>query len=98
MIHSNSRYINSQTFKDSNGTIILVHRKRQHFNLSSSTLYTFKAGDTLDAIAYKCYGYTSYYWAILDCNTQYTSEADVKVGDTLYIPSKQEVLKFYGQL
>ena len=52
----------------------------------------WKAGDTLDGVAYKFYEETEFRWAILDANTKYRTEFDIKVGDVILIPSFEEVV------
>jgi nucleoid-associated protein YgaU len=97
MLFENSRYVNSDVFLDQNNVKIFCTRPRQTFSTDKCTLYLFKAGDTLDSLAFKCYGDSAYYWAILDCNTKYMSVLDIKVGDHILIPDSDEVMKFYGK-
>lgn len=68
-------------------------RSRNHFNLSKATYYTVVQGDTIDGIAYKHYGNTQLWWAIMDANPQYQSEIEIKAGDILCIPPFEEVVK-----
>lgn len=54
---------------------------------SSYTVYTVKAGDTLERIALSLYGDTSRYWEIADINPQFKFSSDLSTGDVLRIPS-----------
>ena len=53
--------------------------------------YIVIEGDTLMTIAYKCYGDESLWWRIMESNPQYKTPLDVKPGDLLLIPLRNEV-------
>ena len=93
-IYENSRYINTTMYKRlSIDTSVLRIRSRYKFNLANCTLHNWCDGDTLDGLSYKYYGNTALRWAILDANTTYRTEFDIKCGDTIYIPNYEEVVK-----
>ena len=50
-----------------------------------------------DYIAYKTYGDSRLYWAILDANPQYQSELEIQVGDVLIVPAYDEVVTLSGK-
>ncbi len=97
MIHSNSRYLKTKTFIDRNGATIMYNRTRMQFTESNCTKYYVTASDTLEVIAFKQLGSVDYKWAILDANPHYLSEFDITQGDTILIPSIDEVRSFYGK-
>lgn len=92
MISDNSRYMRTPPIEQ-RGTILLNRRERFNFNLDLCTTYVWSEGDTLDGVAYRQYGFTDLRWAILDANSQYRTEFDIKNGDILLIPSFDEVVK-----
>lgn len=93
MLFEKSRYVGVPTFRNVDTTLIYTRRKRRTFDKDKCRMYMFKEQDTLDALSYKFYNDSFYWWCILDCNPQYMSEIEIKVGDYLLIPSKEEVLK-----
>ena len=97
MLYDNSRYVRSSTYIDTNGTTVFSTRQPHTFTASKGTVYRICLGDTLDGLAYKFFGMSSYYWAILDCNPSLLHELNLTIGDTIIIPSKDEVLAFYGR-
>lgn len=92
MIHVNSRYLGTETFRNADNAVVFKRRKRKTFNKSKCTLYQFKQGDRLDNLSYQFYGKSHYWWCILDCNPKYLSELDIEVGDYIFIPPIDEVL------
>lgn len=92
-VHVGSRYIKTPIFAKDGQAFIFNIREKQKFNSDLATYYTVIEGDTLDGIAFKNYGNANLYWAILDANPQYMSEMDIKVGDTIMIPSFSEVTR-----
>lgn len=97
MLHENSRYINTRTFIDRNGAVVFYTRTRQIFNPDNCTQYSVQGSDTLESIAVKKLGSAHYKWAIMDCNPHYLNELEIKVGDTLLIPSIKDVRYFYAK-
>ena len=91
-VFKGSRYIQTSLYRF-NFTPILSIRRRNHFNLSEAVYYTVLQGDTIDGIAYKHYGNSQLWWAIMDANPQYQSELEIKAGDILCIPPFEEVVK-----
>jgi nucleoid-associated protein YgaU len=92
-VFEGSRYLETALFDFMEQTPMFRIRRPASFNLSDSSTYRFQLGDRIDSIAHKLYGNAQLYWAILDANTQYFSEIEIKVGDLLVIPAYQEVLK-----
>lgn len=92
MIHENSRYVGTETFRNADRAVVLKKRERKTFNKDKCTLYQFKQGDRLDNLSYRFYGKSHYWWCILDCNPKYLCELDIRVGDYLLIPNASEVL------
>lgn len=90
-VYVNSRYVQVPAYKARN-TQVLKLRERKKFNMDNITFYTVIQGDTLDYLADKFYGSSAYLWAILDANTSYQSELDMKAGDRIIIPAPEEVL------
>lgn len=95
-LFKDSRFLKTSAYNRRGETLILNIRKRAKFNLEDATYYTFIQGDTLDGIAYKTYENAQLWWAILDANPQYQSEAEINVGDILAIPSFEQVVRLSG--
>ena len=93
MVYENSRYLltNQYSRLDRESVDLLGFRKRHDFNLDKATIYQVIEGDTLDGIAFERYGTTALRWVILDANSAYRTEFDMKVGDFIYLPDKREV-------
>jgi len=91
-VYKGSRYIKTPMYQRGDSLVFGI-RSRNHFNLSKATYYTVVQGDTIDGIAYKRYGNTQLWWAIMDANPQYQSEIEIKAGDILCIPPFEEVVK-----
>lgn len=90
-VYNKSRYVPTPAYM-TRGVKLLKLRTRKQFNFNNATLYTVIQGDTLDFLAYKIYGSSSYFWAILDANPKYQSEMDIKAGDILVIPAVEDVV------
>lgn len=91
-VYKGSRYIKTPMYQRGDSLVFGI-RSRNHFNLSKATYYTVVQRDTIDGIAYKHYGNTQLWWAIMDANPQYQSEIEIKAGDILCIPPFEEVVK-----
>ena len=91
-VYKGSRYIKTPMYQRGDSLVFGI-RSRNHFNLSKATYYTVVQGDTIDGIAYKHYGNTQLWWAIMDANPQYQSEIEIKAGDILCIPPFEEVVR-----
>lgn len=96
-VFKNSRYTKTGAYIRQGEAFILEIRSRPKFNLSNSTYYTVVQGDTIDGIAYQKYGNAQFWWAIMDANTNFQSELEIKPGDILIIPDLSEVLKACGR-
>lgn len=92
MMFEGSRYVNTGVFVDEEGELLL--ESRPHVEFSKGENYTFKVGDTLDGIAYLKYGYSHLWWVILDSNPQYKTPMEIKIGDRINLPPKEEVLEY----
>lgn len=93
-VYDNSRYLRTSRFNRLGwDTPTLDVRERFHFNESECLLYVWIEGDTLDGVSFKFYNNTAFRWAILDANTKYRTEFDINPGDTILIPSYEEVVK-----
>lgn len=90
-MYKNSRYIKTPVYSRQGSTYIFGIREKVSFDKSKAVYYTVIQGDTIDGIAYRFYGNANLYWAILDAN-HLLSELDIKVGDSLMIPSFEEVV------
>lgn len=90
-VYENSRYLHTSISKQ-RGINILDIRDRVSFNKESCKTYTWCDGDTLDGVAYKYYNNSSLRWAILEVNTQYRTEFDIKNGDVILIPDYEDVV------
>lgn len=92
-IYDNSRYLRTSRFNRLGWDVpTLDVRERFQFNESLCSTYVWVEGDTLDGLSYKFYGNTVFRWAILDANPQYRTEFDIEPGDTILIPSYDEVV------
>ncbi len=92
-MQDNSRYLHTTMIKRKGWTPrVFDVRERFTFNADECQTYTWIEGDTLDGIAFRFYNNTALRWAILDANTQYRTEFDIKPGDILLIPSYEEVV------
>lgn len=100
MLFSNSRYRNSVYSLDRKSGSLYFHiRKKKKFNLSPENViyHLVSAGETLPIIAYKYYRKASLYWVLMDSNPSIQHEFDIKPGDTLTIPSYEQVVKYLGR-
>jgi nucleoid-associated protein YgaU len=96
MIYEGSRYVNNLAY-ERDGTMILGVRERPSFKKSNCIVHMFVLGETLDKLAYQNYGDPQLWWAILEANPKYNFEFEIKPGDNILIPTKQELMRLYGQ-
>lgn len=92
MIYKGSRYTSTPPY-NRGGTYILAPRVKKSIDTTSAHYHRVADGDTLDGISFRYYGRSDLYWAILDCNPQYQTDLDLKVGDLLIVPEYTEVVK-----
>ena len=92
MMFENSRYLNTALYNRGGEIPVLKNRKRYIFPKEECTKYTFTDTDSLDYLALKVYGNAQLGWAIMDANTQYRTELDIKAGDVIYIPPYESVV------
>lgn len=92
MIYEGSRFTKTDMY-DRNGTLLFKNRERFTFGMKNAVIHRFVEGDSLDGLAYKYYGNTQLWWAILDCNPKYRCEIDIPYGAELIIPALEEVMK-----
>lgn len=88
MIKEHSRYTNTLRY-ERDGRVVLKSREIKDY--SEGIVHQFRQGDTLDNLAYQYYGTPKYWWVILQANN-YRLEEDIKYGDFVNIPPKEEVL------
>lgn len=93
MLYKGTRFTKTPAYIET-GVLVLEIRQQATFDLTNATYYTFREKDTLDAIAYKLYGNSVLWWAILDANPRFQSELEIMPGDLLVIPPYEEVLKW----
>lgn len=94
MLFDNSRYLKTKMIKRTGmDSYTFQIRTRNTFNLDAGVYYEWVEGDTLDGVAYDFYGEVALRWAILDANPKYRTEFDIKSGDSVFIPSYDEVVE-----
>lgn len=92
-VYQGSRYIKTPLYPRGDTQVFGI-RQRNHFDLTKATYYTVVQGDTLDGIAYRQYGNSQLWWAIMDANPQYQSELEITVaGNSILIPAFEEVVR-----
>lgn len=92
-VYDNSRYLHTHLYtRLGSDSPLLQIRERFTFNTEKCTMYEWRAGDTLDGVAYKHYGISALRWAILDANPKYRTEFDIEDGDKILIPDYEEVV------
>ena len=92
-IYKNSRFTKIPVHTRDGKSLIFGIREKVKFDASKAVYYTVLEGDTVDGIAFKFYSDEKLNWVILDANPQYRTELDINVGDTLLIPSFDEVVR-----
>lgn len=92
MIYKNSRYTKTKVY-DNDGVPVFSIRRRFSIGLENATVHLFSEGDRLDGLANTYYHDSQLWWVILEANPKYRSELDINYGDTLVIPSYEEVMK-----
>jgi nucleoid-associated protein YgaU len=91
-IFKNSRYTTTPAYiRD--GETVFRKRSRVSFNLTGAVTHRFTQGEHLDALALKYYNDTQLWWVILEANPKYRSELAINPGDSLIIPTYEEVMK-----
>jgi len=94
-IFQGSRYTHTPlTLRET--TLSFMRRERESFSKVGAWTYIFQAGDSLDKLAFKCFGSPRLWWVLLEANPRFKLECEVKPGDTLMIPAYEEVRKSYG--
>lgn len=91
-VFSGSRYANCRQRVRGN-RIYLTRPPRIDFSAAKCALYQVTDADTLDGIAYKCYGNAALWWCIMDANREYQSELEIKAGAVIQLPALDEVRK-----
>lgn len=92
-VYENSRYLRTkQVTRLGWDSPVLEMRSRFTFNQEKCKQYVWIEGDTLDGVAFRHYGISALRWAILDANTKYRTEFDIKNGDVILIPDYEEVV------
>lgn len=94
MIYVGSRY--KYTKADYNDGIVTFRiRDSFKFNNRNCIVHLFMDGETLEMLAFKNYGDSQLWWIIMEANPRYNFEFEIKPGDTILIPTKQEVVRVY---
>lgn len=91
MIFEGSRYTKTSLY-NRDGVNIFERREMIHFNVDEAVKHTVVQSDTLSTIANQYYEDAQLWWVILEANPSYSNAFDIKVGDILVIPSKEEVI------
>lgn len=64
--------------------------------MTDDALYQVKAGDRLDVLAYKFYGYSEHWWILAIANDIELLPTDLYVGQTIRVPSATYVRSLFG--
>lgn len=91
MIFEGSRYTKTSLY-NRDGVNIFERREMLQFNTEEAVKHTVVQSDTLSTIANQYYEDAQLWWVILEANPSYSNAFDIKVGDILVIPSKDEVI------
>lgn len=91
MIFEGSRYTKTSLY-NRDGVNIFERREMLQFNTDEAVKHTVVQSDTLSTIANQYYEDAQLWWVILEANPSYSNAFDIKVGDILVIPSKDEVI------
>ena len=90
-IYRGSRYVGTPMYvRDSKLTFKI--REMRKFN-EEGQIHEFTEGDTLDGIAFNYYGDSQLWWVLLEANSKYRSEIEIRYGDEIFVPSFEEVVK-----
>ena len=91
-VHQTSRYrfSDTQQIEDASGNIHNVHKIRKTTlpTLGGSRVYTTKAGDTFESIAFREYGDARKWYVIADANVDVFFPLTLDVGVQIVIPNK----------
>lgn len=73
---------------DARGLMVPTLRRRDltTFHATEAIIHTFQKSDRIDLLAYKYYGDSQLWWAIMDANPRYMTPWDIPVGANLTIP------------
>ena len=98
MIFENSRYTDTYLLNGIGAEPIYFSNTDIKVDKSPNDLvYTVKAGDRLDSIAYEFYKDCQLKWKILYANPEFETELDIKAGDVIIIPDPDKAREvFYG--
>lgn len=94
MIYKGSRYTNTEVYHR-NEIEVFKRRELFDYNVKNAQIHTFIQGENLSRLAQQYYEDTQLWWCILEANPQYRCPLDIKYGDKLIIPHRDEVLKIY---
>lgn len=93
MFYRGTRFTHTQAYQVE-GALVVDIRDTVEFDLTNAVYYTFVEGDTICGVAYKQYEDSDLWWAIMDANPRFQHEIEIKPGDLLLIPPREEVLKW----
>ncbi len=91
MIYKGSRYTNTEMYSR-DGVEVYTRRQMRNFNTQNAIKHVVIQSDTLSTMAHEYYGDAQLWWVILEANPSYTTVKDIKIGDVLVIPNRDEVL------
>lgn len=92
MIFTGSRYADTNLY-NREGVNVFERRNLINFTMENSTKHIVSQSDTVSTLAYSFYGDAQLWWVILEANPRYSTVFEIKAGDILNIPSKEEVIK-----
>ena len=97
MIYENSRFSHTRTIITPEGKRAFKIRDIANISTREAHTHVYKEQDRLDLLAVRYYGNSQLWWVILDANSGYYSEDDIKYGDVLVIPRYEEVVTWLNQ-
>lgn len=97
-IYEGSRYSNVYTYEEDwvkrGGRVTAFHiRRLLDIDTTNAQKHTWIEGDRLDILSYRYYGQPQFWWFILDANTKYMKESEIRNGDVVLIPPYSELRK-----
>lgn len=96
MIYVGSRYKDCKAEYDSETErVTFAIRTPYNFDKRNCIVHLMVEGETLEQLAYKNYGDSQLWWVIMEANSKYNFEFEIQPGDTILIPTKQEVVRIY---
>lgn len=97
MIYENSRFTHTRTLITPEGKKAFKIREVANIAIKDASTHVWAEPDRLDLLALKYYNNPQLWWVILDANSGYYSEHDIKYGEVLIIPLYEEVIRWLNQ-